>query len=422
MSGKIRLLYYGDAPTVATGFGTVSRGILNHLHSTGKYNITVFGVNYWGNPHKCPYDIWPIGIGSNDPYGRQKAADMMVDPKNQFDALLMLQDTFILQFMRDVLPKLKTVKKFFSAVYFPIDGTPKPEWIEAMSLFDKCFTYTEFGKKESILACPDVADKISVVPHGVDTSVFFPVTRDQAMAFRQEFFKIPDDRFLITNVNRNQQRKDFPRTLLAFRELKKKRPNSVLYLHCAARDQGWNLPEVVKGLGLVMGKDVLMPGSDFGPNQGYPIEFVNMIYNSSDAVVSTTVGEGWGLSSTEAMATKTPVVFPNNTSLTEIIGEERGYLYPSGETLDHFAIIPNDNEVLRPLASVTGLAKALVHVYDNREEAAAKAETAYEWVKSSLSWTKNIGPAFDKAIQKGVVDMVRKESDNAPSFVSSAEF
>ena len=77
MSSKIKLLFYGDAPTVATGFGTVTRNILTGLHATGKYDIQVLGVNYWGNPHTYPFPIWPIGIGSKDPYGRQRAFDMM---------------------------------------------------------------------------------------------------------------------------------------------------------------------------------------------------------------------------------------------------------------------------------------------------------------------------------------------------------
>jgi glycosyltransferase involved in cell wall biosynthesis len=50
------------------------------------------------------------------------------------------------------------------------------------------------------------------------------------------------------------------------------------------------------------------------------IEEVNEIYNASDLYVTTTLGEGWGLGVTEAMATRLPVIIPNTTSLTEIGG------------------------------------------------------------------------------------------------------
>ena len=108
---KTKLLYYGDAPNVSTGFGNVSENILTRLHNSGKYDITVLGVNHFGFPHPFPFPIWPIGAGSNDPYGRERAVQMMAAPENEFDILFMMQDAFILQFMGNVLPKLKQTKK-----------------------------------------------------------------------------------------------------------------------------------------------------------------------------------------------------------------------------------------------------------------------------------------------------------------------
>ena len=410
MSSKIKLLFYGDAPTVATGFGTVTRNILTGLHATGKYDIQVLGVNYWGNPHTYPFPIWPIGIGSKDPYGRQRAFDMMAKELD-FDVLFLFQDSFILQsLMEDGLSKLKQMKNFVSVGYYPVDGVPKKEWIKCMDMLDCPTTYTEFAKKESILACPEIANRLQVVPHGINVRDFFPLPEDDVESFRRQYFGRHANKFIVTNVNRNQQRKDIPRTLMAFKEFKRRRPNSVLYLHMATQDQGWNLSEVIKGMGLVVNEDVLMPGNNFGPNNGYPIEVVNQIYNASDVVISTTVGEGWGLSTVEAMATRTPIIFPNNTALTEIIGanEERGYLVGSGETPDDFTVLPNDNEILRPLASVTGMADKLMHVYDNREEALKKADVAYSWVTSNLIWDKDIVPMWDKIIMDAVSAWAKK--------------
>lgn len=412
MSSKIKVLFYGDAPTVATGFGTVTRNILTGLHATGKYDIQVLGVNYWGDPHPYPFPIWPVGVGSNDPYGRQRAFDMMA--KNlDFDVLFFFQDAFILQsLVATGLDKLKQMKNFVSMSYFPVDGVPKKGWIECMAKIDVPVTYTEFAKTEAILAHPTIADKLKVIPHGANTKDFFPLPQEAAASFRRDYFTKHADKFIVTNVNRNQQRKDIPRTLLAFKEFKRRRPNSVLYLHMATKDQGWDLSEVVKGVGMVMGEDVLMPGNNFGPNQGYPIEVVNQIYNASDVVISTTVGEGWGLSTVEAMACRTPIIFPRNTALTEIIGasEERGYLVASGETPNDFCVLPNDNEVLRPLTSVTGLAEKLLHVYDNREEAQSKADTAYSWVTSNMVWSNHIVPQWDALIMETVANWAKAQT------------
>ena len=53
MNGKIRLLWMGDSPAVSTGFGRVSQGVLERLLQTGKYNISVLGINHpIGDPHR----------------------------------------------------------------------------------------------------------------------------------------------------------------------------------------------------------------------------------------------------------------------------------------------------------------------------------------------------------------------------------
>lgn len=413
MANKIKLLFYGDAPTVATGFGTVSRNILVGLHNTGKYDIQVMGVNYWGDPHPFPFPIWPIGIGGKqDPYGRQRASDMMMSLNHSFDVLFMIQDSFILEYMDQVMPALKRTKKFASVCYFPVDGVPKPSWMKSMDLFDTPVTYTEFGKKEATLAHPPLGARLKVVPHGANTEDFYPANPVKVNEFKREFFGKQADKFIVTNVNRNQQRKDIPRTIMAFKEFHKRRPNSVLYLHMAARDQGWHLPELIKSLGLTLGENVLLPGGDFGPNQGYPLEILNLIYNCSDVIVSTTVGEGWGLSSVEGMACRKPIIFPDNTSLSEIVGEDRGYLVRSGATPNDFVVLPNDNEVPRPITDVMHMAELLLHVHDNREEAAARAERGYNWVKEKLVWNKNIVPQWDKIIMGSVLEMAKKQSSS----------
>ena len=418
---KIRVLFYGDAPTVATGFGTVSRNILTGLHNTGKYEISVLGVNYWGDPHPYPFPIWPVGVGGRDPYGRQRSFEMMVR-SFEYDVLFLFQDSFILEsFMGQGLPQLRQAKNFLAVGYYPIDGIPKTSWIDCMNLLDVPVTYTEFGKKESILACPGIADRIKVIPHGVNTKDFFPLPSSTVTEFRNSYFGKHASKFVITNVNRNQQRKDIPRTLLAFKEFKRLRPNSVLYLHMAAEDQGWNLPEVINGVGLKLNEDVILPGGEFSPNQGYPVEVVNHIYNASDVVISTTLGEGWGLSTVEAMACGVPIIFPDNTALTEIIKEDRGWLVKSGETPDDYTVLPHDNEILRPVTSVVDLAEKLIEVHDDGDERLKRTRNAFEWVTSNLVWEKHIVPQWDKLISESVSSWVKQQSSTSDVIVSAED-
>ena len=54
---------------------------------------------------------------------------------------------------------------------------------------------------------------------------------------------------------------------------------------------------------------------------------LNQIYNSIDVMYVATLGEGWGLTITEAMAAYCPVLAPRNTTIPEILGEGRGFIY-----------------------------------------------------------------------------------------------
>lgn len=411
---KIKVLAYCDAPTCATGFGTVSRNIFEGLYKTGRYDIDILGINYWGDPHDFPYRIWPTGINSNnDPYGRKKVCNMI--PNMEFDLMFFLQDTFILDFLPEITNFLRNEKgkKFKSICYYPVDGTPKKQWIQNVNVADYVVAYTEFGKRESMKAFPECKD-LYVIPHGANTTDYFPMNEAQKQHFRQQYFGSHANKFIFTNLNRNQQRKDIPRTLHAFNEFKKKVPNSILYLHMAQKDQGWNLPEVCATYGLSIKEDVLFP-ENFGPNQGYPIHVVNMLYNASDCIISTSLGEGWGLSWIEAMATRTPVIMPKNTALVENITEDKGYLVDSGNNNGLFTVLPNDNEIIRPIVDTDQLIETMLHVYNNYDEAEEKAETAYQWVSKDLNWQSSVIPKwielFDAAYEALITPEKEVESD-----------
>lgn len=400
---KIKILAYCDAPTCATGFGTVSRNILSGVYLTGRYDIDILGINYWGDPHNFPFRIWPTGInGDRDPYGRKKVFSMI--QRMDYDLLFFLQDTFIMDFLPELHNQLRAKGRDFRSVcYYPVDGTPKESWLHNVNACDKLVAYSEFGKRESLKALPAMKEPL-VIPHGANTRDYFVAQERDVTAFRAQFFGSQADKFIFTNLNRNQQRKDIPRTIAAFNEFHKIVPDSLLYLHMAKKDQGWDLPEIVKAYGLSISEDVIFP-ENFGPNQGYPINIVNMIYNISDCVLSTTLGEGWGLSWVEAMATKTPVIMPGNTAMIENITEERGWLTKSGADASHFTVVPHDNEIVRPLVDVDDMVKKMLEVYNNREEAKRRAENAYNWVSTKMDWNNSIVPQWVREFDASYADL-----------------
>lgn len=405
MEKKLNVLWYSDSPTTATGFATVAKNLLKVLYATGKYDFTIVGINHAGQPYnreQFPYDIYPAcnGLASDerykDVYGRQLLIDMA--KTGSFDILFMVQDTFIIE---TVLPAILQVreglskdKQFAIIHYFPIDGTPKKSWVEnEVAKVDFPVAYTGYAKKEC-MKLVDGLQNMRVIYHGVDKDVFFPPKDDGA--FRKNFFTEHAGKFIILNVNRNQPRKDLHRTFAGYSEFHKKYPDTFLFMLCQANDVGGNLMEIAEHYGLEWDVDWACPSpNSYGANQGYPVEIVNALYGASDVVVSTTVGEGWGLSYSECCATGRIPLFPKNTSLIEMIGEneERGYFIKSGETKNDFICMGHtDNNILRPVVDIYDMADKLEYIYTHQDEAWAKAKKASEdiwtWEMVALKWRK----------------------------------
>ena len=414
---KIKILAYCDSPTVATGFGTVSRNVLAQLHASGKYEVDIFGINYHGEPHTLPYRIWPAADHqTGDPYGRRKFCYFALE--HDFDILWILQDTFIVDFVPELIKHLKNnrVKSFRTVMYFPVDSILREEWCANIAQVDKLVAYTEFGKTALLKYTKDLKSDVAVIHHGVDMSLFKPLDAMEIKKFRESYFSIGKDRFIFMNINRNQQRKDIPRTIQAFKEFKKMVPESMLYLHMCAIDQGWNIPKLLTEMGVQLGRDVVLPDK-MEPNQGFPLDVINYLYNSCDCVISTTLGEGFGISWLEAMACKTPTIMPNNTAMAELISKDCGFLAESGNNSSLWTALPNDNDIPRPLVDVDDLVSKMCYVYDNYQEAKVKADNAYNWVKSDMQWSGKIAnqwlAVFDKEVEKLSASSVYKQKANS---------
>ena len=427
MGEKLKVLWYSDSPTTATGFATVARNLLNVLYKTGKYDFTIVGINHSGAPYdrvKFPYDIYPAANALThderykDVYGRQLLVDMA--RTGHFDLVFMIQDTFIVQTFIDALIKVREglplEKKFAMIHYFPIDGTPKKSWVtDVVAKMDVPVAYTNYAKNEC-LKIMDTLKDMDVIYHGVDKDIFFPPSDT---SFRDKFFSSHKDKFIVLNVNRNQPRKDLWRTFAGFKLFHEKHPDSFLFMLCQMDDVGGNLVEIAEHYGLKWDVDWACPApGSYGANQGYPIEIVNQIYGACDVVTSTTVGEGFGLSFNEGAACKKTLLFPRNTALVEMVGEneERGYFLSSGENPNQFTFMgPGDNNILRPTVNVYSLADQLAYIYENPEEATAKAERAYNEI-----WTwKQVGEqwkaVFLKAEEKLRIMRIEMKADrNAP--------
>lgn len=392
---KIKILAYCDTPVVSTGFATISRNLLLRLQATSRYDITVWGINHYGMPYdhwKYQFPIYPAPINdSNDPYGR-KGFLKLVEEKD-FDILWSLQDPFIMRFLSTNIDKIKASKKtkFKWVFYSSLDHPPIADWLAILSKADYPVMWNEWALQEMTKTRPELRHKFKSIYFGVDTDTFKPLDKKELGDFRNEYFGIPQiikpDTFIITNINRNQRRKDWLRTLLAYKQFKKLRPNSILYMHTKVGDDSSNdfdLDLVANQLGLKPLLDYTYPDqTKFLPGQEYtgiPPDVLNKVYNVSDVIISTALGEGVGLSSYEALAAKRPIVMPNNSALTETMAEGRGFPVKSGLKDSDLHLDKLDSSLIRPAIDIDDMVKQLLYVHDNPKEAAKAAQKGYDWI------------------------------------------
>lgn len=443
---KIKILVWADSPAVATGFATVSRGIFTPLANTGRYDIDIIGINDrggWKSSEKYPYRIFPArsGVTTGDYYGRDRLVASMLqqDPElaPPWDIVFTLNDPFITDqklpvyntgTMKVLKEAQETVKQklppdwhYKIVSYWPIDSELRGNWVkDNIALSDYPVAYSKYGEEminyadDALEETSGVKEKLQIIYHGVNTKEFYPLKEEQKKEFRQKYFegKLRKDTFLVTTVARNQLRKDLPRTMLIFKEFKKRRPDSFLYLHCQEKDAWGSLREYARNWNLKLGEDWAVP-AEFSSNIGYPIAFMNLLYNSSDAILSTSLGEGFGFYNLESFATKSLVIGPNNTTHPELYNYDknedisnldsfhqklRGIPIKTMTNSSEWATYgPQDFERVRPLVNVEDAVNKLIWAYDNQDKTKEIAERGYNWVQD-YDWSK-VAQRWDSLFQ-----------------------
>ena len=378
MNRKKRILWLSDSPTTCSGFGVVAKNLLDNicLQMGERIEIDVIAISVaLERPIKYNQQITiydgRVDGDTYDNFCRSFFLNILRHSPHPYDAIFILQDFAVVGSMIPILKDIKAdflkqnKKSFKSMWYAPIDGYMHKDLIKGIEFFDHIATYTEYGKDIITAANPKLTAKIKVIPHGCNTLEFYPLSDSEKQANRSIVFENNKDKVIFVNVNRNQPRKGIVDTILAFEEAVREWDGKMhnnrepfLYLHMMRNDpMGYNLDHVFAQTSLVEGKDYMIAPERYftSENWGVSTDMLNRIYNSCDALITTTLGEGWGLSTTEAMAARLPVICPYHTSLKYISGAGKRAkilmnLYPSCS--------PNDN-IIREQVEISETASVM---------------------------------------------------------------
>lgn len=385
-----------------TGFATVSKNVKRELRKAfgEDLELHILAVNHFGDNYTEEDGTIVLGAKRNDvrsdDFGRFAFLKILHD-SDAYDGIFIIQDLGVIVPIIEILQSIKDKKKkegkkqFKSVWYFPVDCRIFPTLVKSIEFFDLLVTYTYFGRDEVLRLRPDLKGKIKVVYHGHNDKDFYPLPLEDRLKFKKEYFGDNAEKIIIGNINRNQPRKDIINTIFGFIEAKaewercKLENQLFLYLHCHPLDpMGHDIRAVLNQTELVEGKDYQLISKELEENLA-SIETLNNIYNAIDIYITTTLGEGWGLTITEAMATKKPIIAPLSTSINEILGGgTRGYLL---ETIVPYC--SNNDNIIREQTDYIEVGEKMVqvaqHLIHDNKELKEKIENAHHWI-NTLNW------------------------------------
>ncbi len=386
-----RILIIGDA-VAPTGFARVIRSIFEPLKND--FELHQLATRYNGQPHDYPWKLYPASKGKSA-YGYDQIGPLIAAIKP--DLVFLLYDiAFQVRYLEE-LGKASPLPKI--VIYSPVEAGPiAPEITHSLAGVSRYVLYTDYGCREIASSVakvradfPDFAlPELEVIPHGVDTHRFYPLSDDEGdiparRLGARRAMRLDDDEhlsaFIVLNANRNMPRKRIDITMQGFAEFANDKPANVkLYLHMATEDTGWNVLLLAKRYGIY--DRLIMTQADNSRPQ-FGDEQLNLLYNACDVGITTTTGEGWGMVSFEHAATRAAQIIPRHTSLAELwqgAAEfvEPGYklTYPGNLTEGYYV-------------TAEGVAAALERVYRSRDYRQSLAEAAYRnATRPEFNWSQ----------------------------------
>ena len=383
-----------------TGFANVAHNLLDQLEAQAKnkFQFVIIGINYYGKPKQVgnrmilpAMEISP----QKDPYSRDAFMKILKEDAT-LDGVFVMQDLQVMHPVKSLLDfvmveREKNGNPIPMIFYFPVDSDLMPEWCKNLESCGNLVAYTKFGIKQ--FQKHNKTSKVIDIPHGANFNDFYPLSLAEKKKAKEKLHKGND--FVALTINRNQVRKDMA-TLLqgwkVFLDKQTKYKNPILYVHANSKDPiGYNLREAQKWIGI---PDENIKYADFnGGLSPFTNKELNEIYNSADVFVSTTLGEGWGLTITEAMQTKTPVICPMHTSLVEI--SENGKNVWGITDLQPMVLPENDFSRVRERSNPFQVGELILEVSNaTKEELNKKTSQAFEKIKQ-LDWS-NVGKTWAK--------------------------
>ena len=346
---KIRVMLCGTYPIgQSNGYSRVVYYIAKHLGLKEDIQLTIYGFQNFRQSTTHRNDIPPSvilhdALATENPrrsgFGDKEIADYL--KKNPQDIVIIFNDMVVTSsLVKDMVEKLTPQERSAFKLFSYMDQVyphQRPEFIHMLNTqFDGVITFTPYWEK--VVRKLGLKQEIPTYffPHGFDSTLYYPIPKKIARLF----YDVPQEAFIVLNLNRNQPRKRWDHTLMAFVEVIERHQNLIkqsngkkikpIRLMVGTIMNGfWDLMEVFeselkrRGIDLEVGKEYLCT---IARAQQQSDREINIMYNCCDIGLNTCEGEGFGLCQFEHLAVGSPQIAANIGGFKEFLHKDNSIL------------------------------------------------------------------------------------------------
>jgi len=410
----MKVLVHSAPPMADTGYGVHTKNLVRRLKDD--HNVAIHSVGGWEGMGIDweGIQVYPSGAGEHG----EKSIPYWFD-KTESDVVFSHHDHWAMSDVMSGIQQNGIPIILYTVLDHDLPGKRAPEAVvQANENSCRTITMSEWAKQR-LRNSRVPQEKVSQIPHGVDTSKYAPVTDEIPQSELKRDLGVPEDGFLFGMVAANYgPRKNIPLHMQAFKELRDEHGLKDIYFYIHTHPTmggGYNLYEIRDALNIEE-EHCLFPD----PHEMYHgIEdlVVVQLYNTFDVHLNVTQSESWGLTITEAMSCETPVIAANNSAMTEQFGVAHDTFVTQEEgfrVTDQGILVHRGNELWtqnasarRYTCSVEDMKQAMLYYYENRDEIDEHGENAREWVCETYNWDR----LYD-AFWKPLFDDVEEELDD----------
>lgn len=388
----MRILIMTDSPFIHSGQARVGREIAIGLARRG-HELGYIGLFHPAEIHpNLPHNIlywWT----NNNLYGSD-ILDTAVS-KFQPEVVLTIGDFWNIGWITD-LNICRTRRTFQWCSYIPVDGEPysgglPPGIIRTVEDIDIPIAYTEYAKRAVLKSCMDeeTRGRLQVIYHGVDTNIFKPA--DPAVRRKARENLGIQDKFIFLTVCRNQNRKNIPKMFQAwkaFSNLPEFKDNVIFWPHMNFNDSmGWHIDDIIDELQIRNESIMYYNQAAYSQHDTHLIQESQLaeLYQIADAFVLLS-GEGFGLPTFEAMATKLPCILINHSASGELGADGRAHLINDV----YYQTWTGRQLTERPSVEINSVVEAYSKIYKDKVYRDITAQRGYDFA-TKYTWDRVTG-------------------------------